>query len=133
MMKLGPQLSSWTGGPDRTPKIDAWFEHSHSNRGRALETHVCVYSCLCLFNLVDGLVPEQSRDPNVSAHIRGAVGICIRLCAPQARPRSECEHSHSDCGQCEHSHSDRGRALGSNFKLETSRSFAHGEPSASPT
>ena len=30
--------------------------------------------------------------------------ICIRLCAPQARPRSECEHSHSD----------RGRALGSN-------------------
>ena len=31
---------------------------------------------LILFN---GLAPEQSRGPNVSAHIQVAAGICIRL------------------------------------------------------
>ena len=56
---------------------------------------VCAYVCVNSFN---GLVPEQGRDPNVSARIQVAAGIWIRLCAPQARPRSEGEHSHSDRG-----------------------------------
>ena len=64
---------------------------------------VCVYVCVNSFN---GLFLEQGRDPNVSIHIRVEAGICIRLRAPCAQPRSECEHSHSD----------RGHALGSNHE-----------------
>ena len=66
-------MGGWTGGR-------AWCEDVGGDQGSA--------------DLFHGLVPDQGRDPNVSAHIRGAVGICIRLCAPQARPRSECDYSH---------------------------------------
>ena len=41
------------------------------------------------------VIRKHDRNPNVSARIRIAAGICIRLRSPQARPRSECECSHS--------------------------------------
>ena len=47
---------------------------------------VCAYVSVKLLN---GLVPEQGRDPNVSADLRVVVGVYIPLCAPQAQPRSE--------------------------------------------
>ena len=88
-----------------------------------VSAHFRVAARICLGSVLG----RHDRDPNMSTHIRIAavlwdetikslcvcVYFCVNFvsgrgwdlhsaCAPQARPRSECEHSHSD----------RGRALG---------------------